>query len=88
MTRDDCLRDVKLEALAKAIHRCNRVVAAFPRDPVPLNDRFLLHSLAGNNPAACRDMAQAVKLAGRLPPQRLDAILRQDLAQRQASCRD
>jgi hypothetical protein len=88
LTRDDCLREVKLDRLKEAIERCNRVVAAFPQDPEPLNERFLLHSLAGDNTSACRDIALAASLADRLPAARIDPLLRNDLTLRQASCRD
>jgi hypothetical protein len=88
LTRQDCLREVRLDRLEKAIDLCDRVVAKFPGDPAPLNDRFLLHSLAGNEAAACRDIARAVELAGKLPPERLDPLLRKDLELRQAGCRD
>lgn len=79
---------MELRRLGEAIQRCNDVVAAFPDDPQPLNERFLLHSLAGNNAAACRDIARAADLAKKLPRDRIDPILRRDLELRQQSCRD
>ena len=88
LTRLDCLRDVRIDRLSKAIARCDQVVAAYPEDPAPLNDRFLLHSLAGDNKRACRDIARAVSLAARRPRASRDPLLRSDLANRQASCRD
>jgi hypothetical protein len=84
--RDACLRNVKLEQLREQIERCDAVVAAFPDDPGPRNDRYLLHSLAGNDEAACQDLRQAVKLAARLPADRLDPQLRSDLKVRQQLC--
>ena len=84
----DCLSEVRLDRLKEAIQRCDQVVAAFPRDPLPLNERFLLHTLAENDPAACRDILQAAKLAKALPAARLDAVLRRELELRQADCRD
>jgi hypothetical protein len=84
ITREDCLREVTLEDLA----RCDKVVAAFPKDPGPLNERFLLHTLAGATAAACRDIAKATALAARIPRDKLDPILREDLEVRQKSCRE
>lgn len=84
---DDCLREVKLKALEQAIRRCDRVVAAFPADPAPLNERFVLHTLQGNREAACRDIAQAQALARKIPAERLSLQLRTDLQVRQDSCR-
>jgi hypothetical protein len=84
---DDCLREVKLNHLERAIQRCDRVVAAFPTDPVPLNERFVLHTLQGNSPAACRDNAHALALARQLPPERLPLQLRTELEARRQSCR-
>jgi len=45
LSRDDCLKDVRVDALEKALLACDQVVAQFPQDPQPLNDRFVLHSL-------------------------------------------
>jgi hypothetical protein len=88
LSADDCLTDVQINRLEKALKRCDRVVAAFPNDPQPLNERFLLHSLKGDEKAACRDIRKAALLAGRIPPARLDHLLRRDLDLRVASCRD
>ncbi len=87
LRRDDCLRDLRLANLQERLLQCNAVVAAFPRDPAPLNDRYLLHSLAGNAAAACRDLRKAVELARALPARQLDAQLRSDLEVRQQLCR-
>ncbi len=76
-----------MEAIEEALRRCDRVVAAFPRDPQPLNERFLLHSLRGDVDKACRDIATATRLAARIPADRLDPLLRSDLRLRAASCR-
>ncbi|MFQ6539466.1 MULTISPECIES: hypothetical protein [Aphanothece] len=84
--RDDCLRNVRLDRLSEQLKLCNGVVEAFPEDPGPRNDRYLLHSLAGNDPAACEDMRAAVNLAARLPAKRLDPQLRNDLKVRQELC--
>lgn len=83
---DDCLTNVELDQLDAAIQRCDKVVAAFPGQPQPLNERFLLHWLKGDEKAACRDIRQAEALARRLPPARLDPQLRRDLNLRLASC--
>ena len=88
LTVDDCLRHVELDQIKDALQRCDAVVKAFPREPQPLNERFLLHSLAGDDAAACRDIAQAVALARKVPQDRLDRLLRNDLQLRSASCRD
>ena len=77
LTADDCLRDVRMDDIDDAKRRC---------DPEPLNDRFLLHTLGGDDEAACRDIAAAVKLAKAVPPGRLDPMLAQDLKLRQAAC--
>lgn len=85
---DDCLQNVNLEQLAEQIRRCDAVVAAFPANPVPLNDRYLLHSLAGNETAACADIARASALARAKPAGSLDAQVRTELRLRQELCRD
>ncbi len=83
---DDCLTKVELDQLDEAIRSCDKVVAAFPGQPQPLNERFLLHWLKGDEKAACRDIRQAEALARRLPPAQLDRQLRRDLELRLASC--
>ncbi len=77
---------MKIDQLREAIARCDKVVAAFPNDPLPLNERYLLHTLAEDDRAACRDIVKAAALARRLPPERLDAMLRSDLKRRLADC--
>ncbi len=86
LRRDDCLRDLRLANLNERLRQCNAVVAAFPRDPGPRNDRYLLHSLAGNDTEACRDLRKAVELAQALPASEVDAQLRSDLQVRQQLC--
>ena len=87
ISRDDCLRELSLATLNERLEQCNAVVAAFPQDPAPLNDRYLLHSLAGNDQAACADLRKAVTLARSIPAQTLDAQLRIDLEVRQQLCK-
>ncbi|MEX1317935.1 MAG: hypothetical protein AB1Z22_12535 [Synechococcaceae cyanobacterium] len=84
--RDDCLREVTLDRLEEQIALCDEVVAAFPDDPDPRNDRYLLHSLAGNDTAACEDLREALRLAEQLPEDQLDAQLRSDLEVRRELC--
>lgn len=84
--RDDCLRQLDLGRLEAQLERCNAVVAAFPEDPAPLNDRYLLHVLAGNDTEACVDLRRALVLAERIPADQLDAQLRSDLTVREQLC--
>jgi hypothetical protein len=86
LSADDCLTNVQLDALDQAITRCDKVVATFPGQPQPLNERFLLHWLKGDEEAACRDIRQADALVRRLPAARLDRLQRRDLDLRLASC--
>jgi hypothetical protein len=85
---DDCLQNVQLNQLAEQIRRCDAVVAAFPHNPAPLNERYLLHSLAGNEVAACADIARAAALARTKPAGSLDPQLRTELKLRQELCRE
>jgi len=82
----DCLRQVRIAELDAALQRCNAVVAALPNEPQPRNDRALLHSLAGNNAAACRDSVAAANLLKRQGSQRHDAVLVEEIQLRQRSC--
>jgi len=84
--RDDCLRQVSLANLKQQLQRCSAVVEAFPNEPGPLNDRYLLHSLAGNDAAACEDLRRAIALAQRRAPATLDPQLKRDLQVREPLC--
>ena len=84
--RDDCLREVTLDRLDEQVALCDEVVAAYPDDPGPRNERYLLHSLAGNDEQACEDLREALRLAERLPEDELDAQLRSDLEVRRELC--
>jgi hypothetical protein len=88
LRRDDCLRELSLANLQEHLKDCNAVVAAFPRDPAPLNDRYLLHSLAGQDQAACADLRKAIQLAGSIPESSLDGQLRTDLQVRAQLCQE
>lgn len=88
ISRYDCLIEVNLKRLRRSIQRCDQVVAAFPADPLPLNERFLLHSLAGKDDLACKDITRAVGLAKKVPPNQIEPTLAKDLELRMASCRD
>jgi|694.fasta_scaffold60762_2 hypothetical protein len=87
ISRDDCLRELSLATLKERLEECNAVVAAFPGDPAPLNDRYLLHSLAGNDQAACTDLRKAIALARAIPKEKLDEQLRIDLEVREQLCK-
>jgi endonuclease/exonuclease/phosphatase (EEP) superfamily protein YafD len=77
---------VRIAELDAALQRCNAVVAALPGEPQPRNDRALLHSLAGNNAAACRDSVAAAGLLNRQRKQQPDAVLVEEIQLRQRSC--
>lgn len=86
LNREDCLRGLEMKQIKAAIARCDGVVAAFPNDPFPLNERFLLHTLNHDSRAACRDIVRANALALRNKSAAVDELLRQDLKLRLASC--
>ncbi|MFZ9282735.1 MAG: hypothetical protein ACO24U_08605, partial [Prochlorococcaceae cyanobacterium] len=83
---DDCLREVKLEQLDAALSRCDKVVAQYPNDPAPRNERSLLLALKGDDAAACRDIEAAHRLAQRPGKGKLDPMLVSELSMRHRSC--
>ena len=83
---DDCLREVNLQQLPQAIRRCDQVVARFPRDPAPRNERALLLSLNGQDQAACRESAAALALARQASRGSVDPLLASELRMRHQSC--
>ena len=83
---DDCLRDVQLDQLQQALKRCDQVVARYPRDPAPRNERSLLLSLNGQDQAACREIEAAHALARQAKPGSVDPLLASELKMRRQSC--
>jgi hypothetical protein len=84
----DCLRQVEIKRLKKALNRCDGVVEAHPQQPQPRNERALLHSLAGDNQAACRDSLAAEKLLKQVPKTASpDPLLVEEIQLRARSCR-
>jgi len=84
----DCLRQVEIKRLKKALNRCDGVVEAHPQEPQPRNERALLHSLAGDNQAACRDSLAAERLLKQLPKTAApDPLLVEEIQLRAKSCR-
>ena len=77
---------MQLDRLSEQIRRCDQVVARFPTNPAPLNERYLLHSLAHKPEAACADIRRARALAARARPGKLDPQLLIDLRLRAELC--
>ena len=84
---DDCLRGLQLEELQDQLKRCNAVVAAFPDLPGPLNDRYLLRSLAGDDKGACSDIDAALRLVTARSGSAADQEMLEELKLRQRICR-
>lgn len=83
----DCLNRVEMKKLRRALARCNEVVDAHPLQPQPRNERALLHSLAGDNKAACSDSRAAAELLKRLPKTPApDPLLVEEIQLRAKSC--
>lgn len=84
----DCLRQVEIKRLKRAIERCDGVVEAHPQQPQPRNERALLHSLAGDNQTACRDSLAAERLLKQLNKSAApDPLLVEEIQLRAQSCR-
>ncbi len=77
---------MQIDQLELALQRCNAVVAALPQEAQARNDRALLHSLAGNNAAACRDSFAAAELLKRQQTSRPDPVLVEEINLRRRSC--
>ena len=58
----DCMSDLDLNKLDKALQRCNEVVDAHGDKPAALADRSLLLTLMGKTDQACADVTQAMAL--------------------------
>ena len=90
MRSDDCLRGLSLDHLGDQLKRCDQVVAAFPTNPAPLNDRYLLRSLMGpgQERAACSDIHRATALAKQAKPGSVDPQLGAELHLRLDLCQE
>lgn len=62
------------------------MVARFPGNPAPLNERYLLLSLAGQDRKACADIVRANALVGSASPASVDPQLRLELQLRAKLC--
>ena len=58
----DCMSDLDLNKLDKALQRCNQVVDAHGDKPAALADRSLLLTLMGKTDQACADVTNALAL--------------------------
>ena len=85
---NDCLREVTLEELPAALRRCDASVQAFPTDHRPLSERSVLHSLGGDQAAACRDIKQAAQLLRQQGNRADDAQLAIDIRIRLEGCQE
>ncbi|WP_259738978.1 hypothetical protein [Synechococcus sp. CS-205] len=93
LREDQCLDEVRVDALDQALERCDRVVDTFPRAARPLSDRFVLHTLRGDHGRACQDIEKAAALLrsasdGKPSAPEGDPQLVTDIRVRQESCRD
>ncbi len=93
LRQDDCLDEVKVDQLDEALERCDKVVNAFPLEARPLSDRFVIHTLRGEQTRACQDIDRAAELLkatsnGKPAKDAEDPQLVTDIGVRQESCRD
>ncbi|MCX5931700.1 MAG: hypothetical protein NTW83_07700 [Cyanobacteria bacterium] len=93
LRQDECLDEVKVDRLDQALERCDRVVSSYPRQARPLSDRFVIHTLRGEQGRACQDIDRAAELIkangdGSPPAEAGDPQLVTDIRVRQESCRD
>ncbi len=93
LRQDECLDEVKVDQLDEALERCDKVVNAFPIEARPLSDRFVIHTLRGEQTKACQDIDRAAELLkatsnGKPAKDAEDPQLVTDIGVRQESCRD
>lgn len=93
LRRDECLDEIKVDRLDQALEHCDKVVSAFPLEARPLSDRFVIHTLRGDQSRACQDIDKAAELLkatsnGKPAKDAVDPQLVTDIRVRQESCRD
>ena len=82
----DCMSDLDLNNLDKALQRCNEVVDAHRDKPAALADRSLLLTLMGKTDQACADVTQAMALL-RQDKRSTDPMVVHELNVRHKSCK-
>jgi hypothetical protein len=82
----DCMSDLDLNKLDKALQRCNEVVDAHGDKPAALADRSLLLTLMGKTDQACADVTQAMALL-RQDSRTADPMVVHELNVRHNSCK-
>ncbi len=82
----DCMSDLDLNKLDKALQRCNQVVDAHRDKPAALADRSLLLTLMGKTDQACADVTQAMALL-RQDKRSTDPMVVHELNVRHKSCK-
>jgi hypothetical protein len=82
----DCMSDLDLNKLERALQRCNQVVDAHGDKPAALADRSLLLTLMGKTDQACADVTQAMALL-RQNKRSTDPMVVHELNVRHKSCR-
>ena len=82
----DCLSDLDLNKLDKALQRCNQVVDSHGDKPAALADRSLLLTLIGKTDHACADETQALALP-RKGSRTADPMVVHELKVRHRSCK-
>jgi hypothetical protein len=82
----DCMSDLDLNKLDKALQRCNQVVDAHGNKPAALADRSLLLTLMGKTDQACADVTNALALL-RQDSRNADPMVVHELNVRHKSCK-
>ena len=82
----DCMSDLDLNKLDKALQRCNEVVDAYGDKPAAFADRSLLLTMMGKTDQACADVTQAMALL-RQDSKSADPMVVHELNVRHKSCK-
>ncbi|WP_255476302.1 hypothetical protein [Synechococcus sp. SYN20] len=82
----DCMSDLDLNKLDKALQLCNQVVDAHGDKPAALADRSLLLTLMGKTDQACADVTQALALLSK-GSRTADPMVVHELKVRHKSCK-
>ncbi len=80
-----CLEDLNLQQLDQALVHCNNVVKQHQNNPEPLNDRYLIYTLLGQNNLACQDIYKGLELLQQ-QGESADPMVRHELTVRKDSC--
>ncbi len=85
-TIESCLKSYKKNNLEHTLKICEKIIARFPNNPQPLNDRSLIYTLNNKPALACKDVNQAMLLL-KNSSSSIDPLIKYQIEIRHKNCK-